>query len=47
MIVGGEKFVYASYAVTWTGLILYWVSLIKRFKNHRNDVSPDVKDKSL
>ena len=30
MIVGGEKFMWAAYAATWGGMILYLLSLLKR-----------------
>lgn len=30
MIVGGWEFVWAAYAVAWTGLVLYGASLIVR-----------------
>jgi hypothetical protein len=32
MIVGGEKFMWAAYGVTWGGMILYFLSLLKRRK---------------
>ena len=32
MIVGGEKFMWAAYAATWGGMILYFLSLVKRNK---------------
>ena len=32
MSVGGEKFMWAAYGVTWGGMILYFLSLLKRRK---------------
>ena len=30
MIVGGEKFMWAAYGATWGGMVLYFLSLLKR-----------------
>ena len=32
MIVGGEKFMWAAYGVTWGGMVFYLMSLLKRRK---------------
>ena len=32
MIVGGEKFMWTAYAVTWGGMVGYFLSLLRRRK---------------